>query len=61
MPTRFVGTPPHVRPYGPTTKIRTIRGPQSADSPASQAFTLVRGAQGLYHQQTKNLLGILHT
>lgn len=42
-----------------TTKIRTIRGPESTSSPSTIAFTLVRAIRVVYHQQTKNLLATL--
>ena len=38
------------------TKIRTIRGPEPANSPTDGTFIQVRRMQRLYHQQTKNLL-----
>jgi hypothetical protein len=45
-----------LRPRQSTFKIRTILGPPSVNSPTNYAFTLVKGMQRLYSQQTKNLL-----
>ncbi|MFF4629680.1 hypothetical protein [Streptomyces griseorubiginosus] len=47
---------PNVRLLGPQTKIRTIPGPLTRHPRQATLVLLVTGAQGSYHQQTKNLL-----
>ena len=45
----------------PTTKIRTIRGPEPTKFTSNVVFALASAMRVVYHQQTKNLLGRTRT